>query len=265
MLINTVILFLRDALPVFIFMSLLASLGHASLTEKKPLAIALASGALGALIIVNSANYISHLFDGAGMELLTSLITMMFYLLASCLVVLLDQGRAPVQILGAIIFSAILLTTSINGASFLVFLTGYWSQYGTAQPLILGIVLGLGISTSFSILLYFLLGWLRSIGLRNAHHVLIVLFAAGQLAQTVNLLSQVDVITDSPNLWDTGQLISDNSEAGYVLASLFGYEASPSLVQVLVNITAVLLPLLAIIILRVWQTPTTTNEKGGSQ
>lgn len=265
MLINTVVLFLRDALPVFIFVSLLAALGHARLTEKKLLAVALASGALGALLIVNNANNISHLYDGAGMELLTSIITIMFYLLISCLVVLLHLGTTSVQTLGAIVFSTILLITSINGANFLVFLTGYWSQYGAAQSLVLGIILGLGISTSFSILLYFFVGWLRHIGLRHAHYVLIILFAAGQLAHIVNLLFQVDVITYSPNLWDTSHLISDNSETGYVLASLFGYEASPSLIQVLVNITAALLPLIVIFVFGTWQPKASSNDNGGSQ
>lgn len=265
MLINTLVLFLRDALPIFILLSLLASLEHTRLTHMKLLAISLASGALGALLIVNNANNISHLFDGAGMELLTSFITAIFYLLASCLVLLLCVATTSARILGTIVFSTILLITSINGANFLVFLTGYWSQYGAAQSLVLGIVLGLGISTSFSILLYFFVGWLRSIGIQHAHHILIVLFAAGQLAQLVNLLSQVDVITYSPILWDTSHLISDSSEAGYVLASLFGYEASPSLVQVLVNITAALLPLIAILTLKARQIQTSSDDKGGTQ
>jgi len=265
MLINTVILFLRDALPIFILLSLLASLDQIRLRDKMLLVVSLAGGALGALLIVNAVGVLSSMFGGAGMELFHSFIAVLFYLLISCLVLMVHTGNVSKFSVNGIVFSVIVLVTATNGADFLVFLTGYWSQYGAAQSLILGIVLGLGISTSFSILLYFFVGWLLGIGVQRAPHVLLVLFAAGQVGHAVNLLSQVDLITSSPVLWDTSHLVSDSSEWGHLLASLFGYEASPSLVQVLVNAAAAILPVLALILTGTQRKNTSTKENGGSR
>jgi high-affinity iron transporter len=265
MLTNTVILYLRDGLPIFILLSLLVSLDHARITHIRLLVRSLASGTLGALVIVNYANNVSHLYDGAGLELLASLINVTLYLSVSCLVVLLYVGLASARVLATVAFSAILLVTSLHGANFLVFLVGYGSQYGAAQPLILGIALGLGISASFSVLLYFFVGWVKSIGIGQAPHIMLILFAAGQLAQSVNLLSQVDIIPHSPILWDTSNIISDSSETGHVLASLYGYEASPSLLQVMVNIAAVLLPISVAWLVKVRYAPASSESNGTNQ
>ncbi|MER3406270.1 MAG: hypothetical protein C4289_14830 [Chloroflexota bacterium] len=64
--------------------------------------------------------------------------------------------------------------------------------------------------------------------------VLLIVFAAGLLSNGLKELQEVGAVpTLIPHVWDTYDLLQDNTEAGRLLAALFGYDASPSLLQVL--------------------------------
>jgi len=67
----------------------------------------------------------------------------------------------------------------------------------------------------------------------NVTGVLLIVFAAGLLANGVKELQEVGVVPGIiRHVWDTYDLLQDNSEIGRLLATLFGYDASPSLTQV---------------------------------
>lgn len=77
----------------------------------------------------------------------------------------------------------------------------------------------------------------RRLPLRAFFHVssvLLVLFAAGMLVNGIGELQEVGWLPALVNhVWDSDGLLSDTSEAGRFVAALFGYTASPSLLQVL--------------------------------
>ena len=63
--------------------------------------------------------------------------------------------------------------------------------------------------------------------------VLLIVFAAGMLANGLKELHEVGMVPPVvPHVWDTYELLQDNTAVGRLLAALFGYDASPSLVQV---------------------------------
>ena len=66
MLINTVILFLRDALPIFVLLGLL--LAQVSMS-KTILVSALLVGFLCSLVFIQQVDSLGMLFDGAGLEI----------------------------------------------------------------------------------------------------------------------------------------------------------------------------------------------------
>jgi len=104
----------------------------------------------------------------------------------------------------------------------------------SALQTILGALLGLGTAI--------LLGWsffatTVRLDLRRFFQVtglLLLLFAAGLLARGVGELVEVGWIPALiGHVWDLGGMISTNSVLGQALGALFGYNASPSLTEVL--------------------------------
>jgi high-affinity iron transporter len=66
---------------------------------------------------------------------------------------------------------------------------------------------------------------------------LIALMAAGMAAQAVAFLAQADIATAlGARVWNTSRFVADDSIAGRVLHTLFGYTDRPSELQLIVYI-----------------------------
>jgi high-affinity iron transporter len=120
-----------------------------------------------------------------------------------------------------------------EGVELALFLTAATFS-SSARQTSLGALLGLGTAI--------LLGWsffatTVRLDLRRFFQVtgfLLILFAAGLVARGVGELVLAGWIPALiPHLWDLGGVISAESVPGQTLGALFGYDASPSLVQVL--------------------------------
>jgi high-affinity iron transporter len=62
---------------------------------------------------------------------------------------------------------------------------------------------------------------------------LLIFFAAGMISNGFKELHEAQVVPRVVgHVWDTYDLLPDNSQVGRLLAALLGYDASPSLVQV---------------------------------
>ncbi len=62
----------------------------------------------------------------------------------------------------------------------------------------------------------------------NVTSVILVLFAAGLVANAIGEFQEVGFIARQGPLWDTGAILGDDSPAGTVLHALFGYAAKPT-------------------------------------
>lgn len=248
MLINTVILFLRDALPFFVLLSLLLSMLPAGL---KWISLSLLAGLAGSLLLLNEIDSVSQLLGGAGMELIFFACHVMVYLSAVSLIYLyLQTAENKLETKGqpAILqrIAGLMIATSliINGASFLIYFVSFWSQADAPQSMLLGTILGLGICISIGVLLYFSMRWLKQVFGLISVVLALVLYASGQLADAVSLLVQVDWLEHSEGLWDLSSIIQDQSELANLLNALIGYRASPSYHQVGLYVAACILPLM---------------------
>lgn len=242
MLINTVILFLRDALPIFIIAVLLLGLSSKYNSDNKWLFGGITLGTIASLLLTNSIGFVAHSFDSTGLERFFSMLYVLIYLMILWHVWLVLMAKKPSHcLITALVIIALVL--ALNGANFLVYITGYWSQSGAVQPLLLGVVLGSGICISIGVLLYFLLAFSEQNLSPYTSVMLIVLYAGGQLMQASKLLLQIDVFPEGELLWDTNQMIKESSELGHFLTALFGYDATPTLSQLLMYLVAVIVPL----------------------
>lgn len=107
----------------------------------------------------------------------------------------------------------------------------------TATPLeaTLGGVLGLAIALALGRMLY---QGSHRVNLRaffNITGVLLILFAAGLLARGVHEFQEAGMLpVIVEHVWDTNNLLNEDSALGGLLKGLFGYNGNPSLVEVVV-------------------------------
>lgn len=94
----------------------------------------------------------------------------------------------------------------------------------------LGALGGLGFAAALAALFYAGSGRLRLAIFFNVTGALLVVLAAGLLVNGLKELHEVGAVPDlGPHVWDTYELLPDNSQAGRLAATLLGYDSSPYL------------------------------------
>lgn len=248
MLINTVLLFLQSGLPIFIIISLLLLRFTAlsvSLITHKNLTIIIVLAIFVVFLLSQYMEKISQLFDGNGTELVFSFGFILIYF-CSAFLFLFDNKYRFINVKKILALVVFLLVFSLNGSHFMLYLSSYWTQSlplsSGVESLFIGIVLAVGICVSFAILLYFLLRYSDdSIHIKTSCYFLLF-FATGQLMQSIVLLQQVDILPLSSIIWNSTSLIAEKSEIGQLLRVLFGYETTPSFIQLIIYLTAFIVP-----------------------
>ena len=228
--IKTVIIFLRDLLPVFILFAYLQSLYPAFFKIK----MSSVWKGLGAALVVISVKPLLELsndwFDGTGPEwvsicLILVVVTGMLLLTAA-----LNRYRS------AVIWTTIICFTGLKFSSFLLYFSVEMTTSDSLGALIVSSVMGLGICVSFYILWSFVLN--EVYGFKPAFvGACIPMFVAGQAAKVVNHLHQIDAISIGSNrLGSVEHYISEQSELGHILKALVGFESVPSQLFIVVYV-----------------------------
>ena len=252
MLINTVLIFLQNILPIFLVISLLLAqqkfvcktkCSRSYLSVIQLLKIT----ALGLLIICLLNYYmpiISALFSGTGLEIIFSILFSFIY----CLIVIsISMNKRPSN-KKWINLSIVLLALCVHGSYFSFYIMSLTIENESFEILysgiVIGVIIGTGICLSIAILLYFILRKLDGKSKGEAALYFLLFFGVGQLMQALQLLEQVDIISSNIHLWSTSYLIAEDSELGYFLTILFGYEATPSAMELMVYFSAIMAPIL---------------------
>ncbi|MBB3810523.1 FTR1 family iron permease [Pseudochelatococcus contaminans] len=215
------------------------------------------AGVLGAAIIAVFADQISNLFDGTGQEILNAIV------LAVAVVMLVwtglwmsthgrqlteeiktvgkdvVEGRKPLTALAIVVAAAVLR----EGFEVVLFLYGVVAAGGTtAASIAIGGFLGILAGAAVSALLYLGIVAIPLKHVFSAISVLITLLAAGLAAQSIGLLQSAgyfEVWADP--LWDTSNILTEDSIVGRVLHSLVGYTAQPSGLQLVAYIGVIVI------------------------
>ena len=245
MLINTVLLFLQCALPMFIIISLLLLRfkgGTESLcTTKNVLKISSISFIL-VFVFSQNMEVISQYFDGKGSEVFFSIGFIIIYLCSAQLFVF-DNKENCLRYKKYLAITTFISVMLVNGSHFILYLNGYLTQSLQFESLFIGIVLGVGICISFAILFYFLLRYCDTSLYTNTSSYFLLFFAIVQLMQSIVLLQQVDVLPFSYIFWNSTNFIAENTEVGQLLRVLIGYETTPSLIQLVTYLIAFIIPI----------------------
>lgn len=244
MIINTIILFLRDLLPIFILLSYLHVLLKNKTLPFAYLSPSILLGVVGSVLFFLIAPYISEYLEGTGMERVFVSLLLITYSFLSFISVFTSKQKLSLLPIKVMISLGITAFVIFKVSTFLIFFNSYFQQQGNALYSLIGCIVGLGICASFSALFTFILTELIERNKNTVINICWALFLAGQVSQITIYLSQVDLINVGPPILNLSGFIQDNSEYGHVLKALIGYEESPSLVFLIIYGLALVLPFL---------------------
>jgi high-affinity iron transporter len=212
---------LNQLLPVAILLILLQVVAKQSLMK---LLGGLILGIGLSFLFVKSAPLMSPLFDYQGLE---------YAQIGLCILIFISALYYAIKQATAAFMIAIISVMTLYLSHYIIYLIGFWQSNEAAQSLFIGTFLGLGICSSFSVLLYFLLSAIKQRFGLTPLLVLLALNSAAKLVVALDLASQIDLIATTLTVWDLRDILTENSEFGRVLRALIGYEATPNLTSFL--------------------------------
>ncbi len=235
MLLNAVILVLREVIEAALLISLFLSFSQIYGHSKKVASWGLVTGLLFAVIYAFNIRSISQWVDGSGQELINAGIAVLIYfsLLIFVTTAQLANSKSHPLPLSFSIMVTVALATMQEGTEIILYLHGFSSTAELFRPVLFGALIGAGIGLSAGIFIYYLLiNAPRKVGLRTGF-TLLLLTAGSMTLQAIQQLTQIDWIPSQYPLWNSSAWISEHSLTGQLLYAVIGYEATPTLTQVI--------------------------------
>jgi high-affinity iron transporter len=247
MTLSAVIIILREVLEAALVLSLLVSttrlmaLSYRGILAGFMLGIA---GAVGATLFVD---VISESFDGVGQEVFNAVflaaIVLLLIAYAACLDRRAAAGNGLARLLLPVVSCLIVaLAITREGMEIIVFVYGFASVPTELLPVLVGGAIGAGIGISLGVLIYYGLINLPDRLAVVVPLLLLALVASGMASQAVVYLMQGGLVESQLPVWD--------SSGWQLLYALLGYEATPSLKQLVFYGATLVAFLLVIVIAR---------------
>mgnify|MGYP001103482309 FL=1 len=248
MFLNAILIVLQETLEAALMLSLLLAFvryfnlvnsGNVVLRRNWVL-ISLLSGAIFAWVYSENLGEISDSFDYVGLEIANASIHSVSCALLILLAWLFPESSTDSYVKNRLrgvnfcMVIVVVLAILREGSEIMQFGGGVLGQGEAGLPVFYGGLIGAGIGVSTGVLLYYGLTGGLSIQRSLRFCVLLLALTAGNMAsQAILLLNQADWLPFSPIAWDTNNLLSEASVIGQLAYALIGYEATPSLMQVL--------------------------------
>ncbi len=247
MLLNAVIIVLREVLEASLIISLFLAFSRRFNHDRPWLLKTFILGLIGAAIYASNIGLVSQSFDGVGQELLNAGIQIIIYLVL--LVFLITALRRPQtrlnkSILTAVMMMGVIFAAVREGSEIIIYIHGFVTVPELLESVLLGSAIGGGIGISIGVCIYYVLINMPVKVSVRVGYVLIVLLAGSMISQTIQQLTQADVIISQYPLWDTSSWISEHSVTGQLLYAIIGYEATPTAIQVMAYLSALFIIIL---------------------
>jgi len=232
MLLNAIIVILKEVLEAALLVSLLSSVCRPMNIRLYWLVAAIPAGLIGAVLYATNLSTITELFEYTGQEITSVFIKVLIFFCFTWFIVSAKQNlNIPKYPLTKVIFQLILpvvLAITLEGSEIYIYLNGFMQSNQQISPMLMGSTIGLCIGTSIGTLIYFGL-----VNCKLSARFLIVkltlaVIATGILSQSAALLLQIDVLSSKKALWDTSFILNEDSITGQLLHSTIGYEATPA-------------------------------------
>ncbi len=255
--ISAVIIVLREVLEgvllICMLMASAAAMGH----RLRWLTAGLLLGIAGAYSYAVFLDPITMLFDGLGQEIISAL---MLLSVALALVVhvhliathaLRPASGGPSRAVLVLCLLASTLSIAREGGEVYLYVYAFGVQAGQMASVMSGAVIGTGIGLSFGTFFYYGLRALSRQACLWTCAGIATMTSAGLVMQATYNLEQADLLPGQQPLWDTSALVMESSLTGEMFQAAFGYEATPTGVQLSLYLASVLACLAAMALARV--------------
>ncbi|MFV8784001.1 FTR1 family protein [Microbulbifer sp. SA54] len=236
MLLTSVIIVLREVLEAALLLSILLAMCRILELRRSWFYGALACGVLGSVVYGLLLGPISEAADGVGQELLNAALQIALYgfllVIALLLIITARGSRRHLGLLQYAMLVSIALATLREGSEIFIYLMAFVPQQGLLPGVLSGALIGAGIGFSIGALFYYLLVELPRRYTLGVVLVLLTLVGSGLCLQAAQQLIQADWLPSSAPVWDTSNLIGEDSLVGQLLYALLGYEATPTAAEV---------------------------------
>lgn len=231
MLIDSVIIVLREVIAVAFLASVLLALAYYLRMPAPGLRATTALGLVAALLFDVFVRALFDRFDGFGYELATVALDALIWmtLLAVIAVLAITPKRPQARaVLARLMSAALLLAITREGSEILVYFSSLSRQEDAISDALTGAVIGVGVGFSAGTLFYYLQLAQRPDAALRTGAILLALIGSGICAQGSLLLIQADLLPAQTPLWDSSDWVQESSPLGQLLYALIGYEATPS-------------------------------------
>jgi high-affinity iron transporter len=249
MLLNSVIIVLREVLEAALLVSVFLASAKFLQIKNNWVRISIALGAVGAIAYGVSIQGVSELFDGVGQEVCNAALQLAAFCGLLAIIFLIPRRIGSLQhprtAIPALMAITVALAAAREGSEILVYVSGFWSMSNFFSAIGIGSLIGACIGCSVGVLIYYLLLAQPSQRAVPTTLVLLGLIAAGMSSQATRLLIQADWVPAAGALWDTSGVLSEQSLPGQLLYALVGYEATPTATEVIVYLASIALLIVA--------------------
>ncbi len=233
MLLNTVIIILREVLEAALLISVLLAISHLLSLKLRWLMIAGVTGITGAFIYQANFERISSAFDFVGQEVTNAFLQLGIYFCIATIVFYINVKPAAgkLKIIAMTMCIAVSLAIIREGSEILIYLSGFAEHQIYLWSAVTGGMIGISIGMSVGALIFYLLRSRSPYILSLSSQSLLALVAAAMLSQASQLLIQADWLPSQHTLWDSSGLLNEDSITGQLLYAIAGYEATPTIIQ----------------------------------
>lgn len=234
MLLDIIILVLRETIEAGILISVLLSVARQQEMGSGWLWTGLFLGAFLATTYAINFNQVSELFDYAGQEVFNATLQLFIYscLLTIAISLISNTTRKHLRFWQTIMLFTVCLAITRELTEMVIFYTGYLQSNGDLLQAATSGFVGLMIGSSFGAISYYaIISWRPEVA-KVIQFSLLTLISAGMAVQAIQLLMQIDWISSSKPLWDSNYLLPESSAIGQITYAVFGYEATPTLIEV---------------------------------
>lgn len=250
MLLNAVIIVLREVLEASLIISVFLALSQLLNRNQWWMLLALLLGFGGAYFYAINLSAISMAVEGTGQEILNACLhSLIFIALLVFMITVPHQHKARWRTINLVtIIFAVIMAIVREGSEILLYVNGFVGIPDLLSPVLMGGAVGAGIGLSVGVFFYYLL-----VNMHTGYgiwlgYLILLLIGGSMVAEAVQFMIQANYITVTAPIWDSSNIISERSAAGQLLYALIGYEATPAPQQAVAYFCSIITLILAAII-----------------
>jgi len=242
MLLNIIVIVLRETLEASILISILLSISQQYKLSLGWLPVALLAGLIGAVFYALNLGQISEWFDYVGQEVVNALMQYVVYAGLAIVGVVQYQSRLTWHSRLPLFMSlAVAFAVVREGSELVIFYSGFLEGGATLSHAATSGFIGLAIGLSAGALCFYGLQSMRHQSARKVHLALLTMIAGGLVLQATQLLIQADWLSVESIVWDSNAWLPESSMLGQLAYAVFGYEATPSQLEMMAYVVSMIL------------------------